>query len=72
MKHPSQRDENSRFAGSLRHYHRSSSQSQRTWDEWVDGKSAKSSSTNWLKISAIVVAVLALGGVIAGLVIELS
>jgi hypothetical protein len=72
MKHPSQRDENAKFQGSLRHYHRSSTQTQRTWDEWVDGKAAKQGSTNWLKVVGITVAILALGGVIAGLVIELS
>ena len=72
MKHPSQRDENARFQGSLRHYHRSNTQTQRTWDEWVDGKAVKQGSTNWLKLVGITVAILALGGVIAGLVIELS
>ena len=72
MKHPTQRDEKARFQGSLRHYHRSNTQGQRTWDEWVDGKAAKSSSFKWLKIVGITAAVLALGGVIAGLIIELS
>ena len=72
MKHPSQRDETARFQGSLRHYHRSNTQTQRTWDEWVDGKAVKQGSTNWLKVVGITVAILALGGVIAGLVIELS
>ena len=71
MKHPSERDDSTRFSGTLRHYHRSNSQPQRTWDEWVDGKSAKSGSTNWLKISVITLALLALAGVIAGLIIEL-
>jgi hypothetical protein len=72
MKHPDQRDEKARFQGSLRHYHRSNTQEQRTWDEWVDGKAAKPSSFSWLKIIGITLAVLALGGVIAGLIIELS
>jgi len=71
MKHPSQREEHDRFTGSLRHYHRSVSQPMRTWDEWVDGKPASSRSTNWLKISSIILAVFALSGIIVGLIIEL-
>ena len=62
-----------KFNGSLRHYHRSGSRTQRTWDDWVDGPSAKrKSSRNWLKISAMVVGLLALGGILAGLVIEMG
>lgn len=72
MKHPLLRDENAKFQGSLRHYHRSNTQTQRTWDEWVDGKAVKQGTVNWFKVAGITVAVLALGGVIAGLVIELS
>lgn len=71
MKHPSQRDENSRFHGSLRHYHRSNSQKQRTWDEWVDAKPVKARSINWLKMGGITAGVLALIAIIVGLVIEL-
>lgn len=72
MKPPSQRDEKSRFSGSLRHYHRTNSQPLRTWDDWVEGKATEPGSKNWLKISAVIVALLALCGVIVGLVIELS
>lgn len=72
MKSPSPIDEKNRFRGTLRHYHRSGGQVQRTWDEWVDGKSARPNPAGkWLKIAAIVLAFLALGGVIIGLVIEL-
>ena len=71
MKQLPQRNENSRFSGNLRHYHRSGPGTHRTWDEWVDGKSAKPGSTRWVKISVVIVALLALGGVVAGLVIEL-
>jgi hypothetical protein len=62
-----------RFSGSLRHYHRSGSQTQRSWDEWVDGDLAKKKrrSRNWLKITGITLAVLALVGIIAGLMVEL-
>jgi hypothetical protein len=72
--HPS--DEPFKFSGNLRHYHRSGAQRQRTWDEWVEGPSsnphsAKNPSKNWLKIIAILIAGLALAGVIAGLAIEL-
>ena len=62
-----------RFNGNLRHYHRSGSKTQRTWDDWVEGPSLKRKSTrNWLRISGIVVSVLALGGIVAGLVIEMA
>lgn len=62
-----------KFSGSLRHYHRSGAKTQRSWDDWVEGTSGKAKSTkNWLKISGIVVGVLALTGIIAGLVIELG
>ena len=71
MKRPSPPDEQDRFRGTLRHYHRTKSQPNRTWDEWVDGKSAKSRSKNWVKILAILGAVLTLGGILAGLFIEL-
>ncbi len=72
MKHPPLRQDNNRFSGSLRHYHRAGSQNQRTWDEWVDGKPKSGATTPWLKVILIAVAVLALGGIIAGLIIELG
>lgn len=71
MKNPFPTENKDRFSGQLRHYHRSGYQTRRTWDEWVDGKAAKSGASNWLKILAVVVATLALAGVIAGLIIEL-
>ena len=73
MKHPTHRDQEAKFSGTLRHYHRAGSQQHRTWDEWVDGKGAKSvNSMRWLKILGIIAAVVALGAIIVGLVIELS
>jgi hypothetical protein len=71
LKRPNPVDEQARFKGQLRHYHRSGSTTKRTWDEWVDGKSAQSRSKNWLKILLISIAVLGLVGIIAGLIIEL-
>ena len=66
-------DENAKFSGNLRHYHRKGSQTQRTWDDWVEGTTAKSSnSRKWLKIAGIVAGALALSGIITGLIIELS
>jgi hypothetical protein len=59
-----------RFRGSLRHYHRTGAKSQRSWDAWIDEKSANAKSINWLKVLGISIAVLALGGIIAGLIIE--
>ena len=44
-----------------------------SWDEWVDGTATKKGGfLKWLKILGVVLAVLALGGIIAGLFIELS
>ena len=64
--------EQTRFSGNLRHYHRSGSQTQRTWDDWVDGTPRKKrGAKNWLKWTGITIGVLALIGIIAGLVIEL-
>ncbi len=66
-------DEESRFSGQLRHYHRSGAKQRRTWDEWVDGDNPKSGSLRkWLKISGIIAALLVLGAIIAGLVIALQ
>ncbi|MCX6868752.1 MAG: hypothetical protein NTV46_21630 [Verrucomicrobia bacterium] len=59
-----------RFEGPLRHYHRAGAKPQRAWDAWIDEKSANAKSINWLKIIVIAIAVLALGGIIAGLIIE--
>lgn len=62
-----------RFSGNLRHYHRSGAPSQRSWDDWVEGDQAKTrSSKNWLKIIAVMVALLGLGGIIIGLLVELA
>lgn len=62
-----------RFSGNLRHYHRSGSQTQRSWDDWVDGDLAKTRRTrNWPKILGTVVGVLALVGIIVGLLVELG
>jgi hypothetical protein len=66
-------DEHARFSGSLRHYHRAGGQTQRSWDDWVEGTTAKSrKSGKWLKVFGIIVAVLALVGIIIGLIVELS
>jgi hypothetical protein len=61
-----------RFGGQLRHYHRTGGQNRRTWDEWVDGDASRPvSKGKWLKILGILLAFLALGGIVAGLFIEL-
>ncbi len=72
IKRPPPRNDQARFNGALRHYHRSGSQARQAWEEWVDAKAATSrKSVNWLKIITITAALLALGGIIAGLIIEL-
>ena len=72
MKHPNPIDKQGRFHGQLRHYHRSGPSTNRTWDEWIEGKANKSGSIRWLKIVLIALAVLGLGAIIAGLYIELK
>lgn len=72
MKHPPKRDESDRFKGALRHYHRAGGQTQRTWDEWIDGKPGGSRpALPWLKIILSILGLLALAGIAAGLFIEL-
>ncbi len=73
MKRPPFPQNQGKFSGNLRHYHRSGGQNLRTWEDWVDGPSAKrKSSRNWLKILTVVVSLLALGGIAAGLWIEMG
>ncbi len=65
-------DENAKFSGNLRHYHRTGAQTQKSWDDWVDGSGVKNrTSRNWLKVIGIVLASLALSGIIIGLIVEL-
>ncbi len=73
MKRSSHTDEPARFSGSLRHYHRTGGQQKRSWDDWVDGVAAvEHRSKNWPKIVGIGIGILALGGIIAGLIVELG
>ena len=73
MKHPSPIDKHDRFSGSLRHYHRAGGQKQRTWDEWIDGTPTDSKkSISRVKIALVVLAILGLGGIIVGLIVELG
>jgi hypothetical protein len=63
-----------RFEGNLRHYHRAGNQTQRSWDDWVDGPSAKvrPKSKNWLRIIGITIGVLGILVIAIALIIELS
>lgn len=73
MKRVYPKDEQSRFSGGVRHYHRSGATTTRTWDEWVNGTGKKGG--GWLrllKILGILLAIAALAGIVAGLIIELS
>lgn len=69
-------DRPSQFTGNLRHYHRTNQQRLRTWDDWVEGTVAKPRDPmgklkKLLRLSGIIVSVLALGGIAAALIIEL-
>ncbi|RPJ34627.1 MAG: hypothetical protein EHM17_05985 [Verrucomicrobiaceae bacterium] len=70
MKRPHPLNEGARFSGQLRYYHRSGVKDRRTWEEWVDNKGTQSGSLRkWLKIAVIALALLALGAIVAALVI---
>lgn len=72
MKHPSRIDETSRFRGGLKHYHRSGSQPQSSWEQWVDGKAGASPQRGWGKALGLVLGILALIGIGVALYIEMS
>lgn len=72
MRNSPLKDQQTRFSGGVRHYHRAGSPARPSWDEWVDGAGRKKIGTlKLLKILGIVFAVLALGGIIVGLFVEL-
>jgi hypothetical protein len=72
MKRTHPPDENARFSGSLRHYHRSGAQTQRSWDDWVEGSAGKRQEPKKLgKLLGIILGTVALLGIITGLIIEL-
>lgn len=63
----------SKFTGSMRHYHRSGKDSQRTWDDWVAGGAAKRrDSGKWLKISGLILGALIVVAIMAGIIIEIA
>jgi hypothetical protein len=62
----------SRFSSTQRYYHRTGSNNERSWDDWVAGAAPRARRPkNRLKIIGIVAAALALVAVLAGLVNEL-
>ncbi|MGL5017419.1 MAG: hypothetical protein ACRDBP_04745 [Luteolibacter sp.] len=66
-------DRGDRFSGNVRHYHRASAQEQQTWDRWVEGDAAKKRrAKKWLKGFGIALSLLALGGIVVGLYMELK
>ena len=66
-------DKKSGFHGAARHYHRSANSTEKNWEAWVNGVGGeKTRSKNWLKILGVITAILALLGLIVGLVIELA
>jgi len=72
MRNSPLKDQHSRFSGGVRHYHRSGGAPRPSWDEWVDGPGTKKIGTlRLLKILGVVLALLALGGIIVGLYVEL-
>jgi hypothetical protein len=72
MKRITPPDDTTRFSGSLRHYHRSGAQTQRSWDDWVEGSAGKTrGSRNMGKILGVILGAIALLGIVTGLIIEL-
>jgi hypothetical protein len=72
MKRQFPREDRTRFSGHLRHYHRSGGPVRPSWEEWVDGEGVRPGrGLRVLKAVGIVLALLALAGIIVGLFIEL-
>jgi hypothetical protein len=73
MKPRNSPDEQPRFQGPLRHYHRTGTKPEKSWDEWIDGSPPKTGSPGrrW-RTTGVILATLALAAIIAGLIIELS
>ncbi|MFZ9937634.1 MAG: hypothetical protein ACO3JG_11355 [Luteolibacter sp.] len=72
MKRAYPKDDDTRFSGGTRHYHRSGAPVTRSWEEWVGGTGKKPG--GWLrllKILGALLAIVALGAIVAGLIIEL-
>ena len=65
-------DDKNRFSGTLRHYHRTGPGTHRSWDDWVEGHAVdRKQSRRWGRIVMVALALMTLGGIIAGLIIEL-
>lgn len=72
MMRPPDSNNANRFSGGLRHYHRAGGGDQRSWDDWIEGDGfERKKRRNWWRIAGVFLAVAALGGIIAGLIIEL-
>jgi hypothetical protein len=66
-------DRGKRFGGSLRHYHRTAGQQRRSWDDWVYADAPRPfQGMKYLKILGVVLSIVLLGGIIAGLYIEMQ
>ncbi len=73
MKRLPSNSEDAPLSGPMRHYHRAGSPKVSTWDEWIDGKTRKAKrSVKWFRTVVIILAVVALGGICAGLFIVLQ
>jgi len=72
MKRLSSSTQAPRYKGGLRHFHRPVAR-RSSWDQWIDGevRTARPYKT-WLKILGVIAVVVALGGIIAGLIVALG
>lgn len=72
MKRMSSTGKTTRFKGGIRGCQRAVPE-RFSWDEWVNGEGTHTRpKRNWLKLIIIILALLALGGIFAALVIELG
>lgn len=66
-------DQPTRFSGGVKSYQRAGSRPRSSWDHWVgDDDKTGLFKRHWLRILLVIAALLGLGGVIAGLIIELG
>jgi hypothetical protein len=62
----------SRFSGPLRHYHRTNTKAEKSWEEWIEGKPpSQKTGTRWWIVVLAIFGLIALAAIAIGLFIEM-